>query len=840
MRLLCVEPTRAFSQLLNSTFEDLEITTELYALGAEALERISTGDQNKTEFDFITVSFYLEDMTAIELIKSIRNLTCYRYVPIVLITSESSEEILHRALGVGVTDIFQKDEIASLAVFLNRFHRNKDPIDGCVLCIEDSIAQQQVMRAQLMHMGLDVDCCESIAQGWQLFQLNDYDLVITDIVFEKDLGGIKLVNNIRRYQGEKGDVPILAMSAFDDPVRRIEILNRGANDYISKPVLEEELIARVRGLIANKKYIDTVKAEHEARDQERLRELQLLNVAMDTQEYVVFVDPEGNIVKANATFLDFVENSFDELLMRPFLDFVPKGKTLFRDIWHQLNECEHWQGDIWIKGGRDQLALVQTKVTAIKNESNEIIKCVFVGVDITKKRELEADLMHHQNYDQLTSLCNRNMFLELLSKDVSCCERQGFLGALLYVDLDNFKNINDLLGHHVGDVLLKLVADRLQTSLRSKDVVSRLGGDDFAIMLTEVGQDLNAAADYASHFAEQIQSVLSKPFYVNDQQTDHQIDTQASIGIAIYPQQQADVYDILKQADAARYQAKSRGIGAIAFFSEDIQSEVDERTRIENLLRYAIDNDEFYLNFQPIYQNENIIVGCEVLLRWRSKNGEEMSPGLFIPIAENAGLMEAIGAWVMREAFSAFQRWCEQGLPNTFKFLAINCSACQFAKASFVEDVKALIDEIGISAHCIDLEITETLLMEDLATVTYKMQALKDMGFRFAIDDFGTGFSLLRYLKQLPIDKLKIDQSFVRDIETNKSDLAIVETIIAMAHAMELAVVAEGVELQAQSALLLERDCNTMQGYLFSRPVSEPDCYRLIQMTSENLRQYGI
>ncbi|MCG8311851.1 MAG: EAL domain-containing protein [Pseudomonadales bacterium] len=834
MRLLCVEPTRVFSQLLNSTFTDLDITTELYSLGADALERLSSSEQTKMEFDFITVSFYLEDMTAIELIKSIRNLSCYRYVPIVLITAESSEEILHRALGVGVTDIFQKDEIDSLVIFLHRFHRNKDPIDGRVLCIEDSIAQQQVMRAQLIHMGLSVDCCETIAQGWQLFQLNDYDLVITDIVFEKDLGGIKLINNIRRYPGDKGDVPILAMSAFDDPVRRIEILNRGANDYISKPVLEEELIARVRGLIANKKFIDAVKAEHEARDQERLRELRLLNVAMDTQEYVIFVDPEGKVIKANATFMDFAATSSEDLLKRSFLDFIPRGKTLLRDIWRQLNECEHWQGDIWLKGSRDQLALVQTKVTAIKDENNQMTKCVFVGVDVTKKRELEADLMHHQNYDQLTGLSNRDLFLELLAKDVSRSARLGFLGALLYVDLDNFKNINDSLGHHMGDALLKLVADRLQKALGSEDVVSRLGGDDFAIMRTEVGTDQNTAAESSRRFAQQIQRALAEPFYVSYQQQEQRIDTQGSIGIALYPQQQTNVYDILKQADAARYQAKSRGMGAIAFFSEDIQNEVDERARIENLLRYAIDNDEFYLNFQPIYQNENIIVGCEVLSRWRTNNGDEISPGLFIPIAENAGFMEAIGAWVIREALTVYQHWQQQGLPHTFKFMAINCSACQFAQESFVKDVQALVQEIGVAPDSIDLEITETLLMKDLVTVTHKMQALKNMGFRFAIDDFGTGFSSLRYLKQLPIDKLKIDQSFVRDIETNKSDLAIVETIIAMAHAMELAVVAEGVELQAQSSLLLERDCNTMQGYLFSRPVSATDCYRLIHMTSQS------
>ena len=700
MRLLCVEPTKAYRRLLDAAFDEAGISAEFCATGQDALKHLHASDG----FDFITVSFYLEDVTAIELIKSIRSDDRFRYTPISLITSESSEEILHRALGVGVTDIFRKDEIETLVIFLSRFNRNKDQLDGRVLCIEDTLSQQQMMKAQLESIGLNVDCCENLDSAWQLFTANDYDLVITDIVFEKDLGGIKLVNNIRRYQGEKGDVPILAMSAFDDPVRRIEILNRGANEYISKPILEEELIARVRGLIANKKYIDAFKQEQ-----------------------------------------------------------------------------------------------------------------------VERRRELEVDLVRHQNYDQLTSLYNRTMFMEQLAQDVSRATRLGLVGAVLYVDLDNFKNINDLLGHQIGDGLLKQVAERLNSIRRDEDIIARLGGDDFVILLTEIGRDNKSAGDFALHFAKQIQALFKAPFSVLDQE----VETQTSVGITLYPTALTNVYDILKQADAARYQAKSSGKNSVAFYSEELQGEVDERARIENWLRHAISNKELYLNFQPVFENGKSIIGCEALLRWRLSNGEQISPGVFIPIAENSGLMEDIGEWVMKESFLALKRWNDGGLPGTFKYIAINCSARQFKMESFVADIKALVEKIGVSPQQIELEITETLLMEDLVSMIHKMHQLRELGFRFSIDDFGTGFSSLRYLKQLPIDKLKIDQSFVRDIATDSNDLAIVETVIGMAHTMNISVVAEGVETQEQSQLLLDRNCQLMQGYLFSRPISELDFIEL-------------
>lgn len=705
MKLLCVEPSKTYCQLLVAAFSEAGIDVTFCGSGAEALDTI-----NKTDhYDFVTISFYLQDMTAIELIKSIRLQSAYRFTPITLITSETDEGVLHRALAVGVTDIFKKDEIESLIVFLLRFKHKNEPVNGRVLCIEDSVSQRRVLQSQLESIGLYVDCCSTVEDGRQMFQSNPYDLVITDIVFEKDLGGIKLVNNIRRHETEKGDVPILAMSAYDDPVRRIEILNRGANDYITKPILEEELLARVKGLISSKKYLDQLREKQQRSQQESQR--------------------------------------------------------------------------------------------------------------------LAINLMNYQKYDQLTSLYNRSLMLELLKQDIARAARLGYLGALLYVDLDNFKHINDTMGHHVGDELLKQVAERLRKIQRTEDMTARLDGDDFVMLLTEISKDSDSAGEYASQTAARIQTAIAEPFNILGET----IHTQASVGITLYPHEQQSVYDILKQADAARYQAKSLGKNTVSFYSDELQSEVEKQIFIENKLRLAVANNEFYLNYQPVYESSGLIIGCEALIRWRLDSTEPIPPGVFIPIAETGGLMQQIGRWVMETALTDLKAWQASGLLNNFDFMAINCSPQQFAQDSFVADLMSVLTSIDIAPSLLELEITESLLMEDLLSANRRMASLKQLGIRFAVDDFGTGFSSLRYLKQLPIDKLKIDRSFVRDIEKNRNDLAIVETIIAMAKALNLKVVAEGVETQAQNELLIARQCNIMQGFYYGRPMDEVDFRALLQ-----------
>lgn len=430
--------------------------------------------------------------------------------------------------------------------------------------------------------------------------------------------------------------------------------------------------------------------------------------------------------------------------------------------------------------------------------------------DISRRKHVEEQLLHLANHDALTGLPNRSLLLDRLSQALVFAERSGGQVAVMLIDLDRFKNINDSLGHEAGDKIIVEVARRLGASLRTGDTVARLGGDEFVVVMPDVARE-----DGVVVVAQQILEALSRPMTIQG----HEFYPTASIGISLFPKDGADNQALLKNADTAMYRAKDAGRNNFQFYAHEMNSRALDRLKLESGMRRALEREEFCLHYQPQMDiASGRIVGVEALMRWQPPGQPMVFPGDFIPIAEETGLIVPMGEWVLREACRRRKAWDEAGMDGQFK-MAVNLSARQFRQRDIVGMVSAVLRETGCRPEWLELEITESVVMENPETAAETLHKLSDMGVHLSIDDFGTGYSSLSYLKRFPIDSLKIDRSFVRDITTDADDAAIAKAVIALAHSLKLTVIAEGVETDAQLDFLRKQRCDQMQGYYLSRPL---------------------
>nr|WP_242482222.1 GGDEF domain-containing phosphodiesterase [Thiocystis violacea] len=437
-------------------------------------------------------------------------------------------------------------------------------------------------------------------------------------------------------------------------------------------------------------------------------------------------------------------------------------------------------------------------------------------VDITERKRAEEQIHNLAYFDPLTGLPNRRLLLDRLRQSMAGSRRSRQYGALLMLDLDHFKDLNDTQGHDVGDRLLAEVARRLTEQVRREDTVSRLGGDEYVIVAAELGTDEATAALQAEQIAEKVHAILDRPYALAQGLPAHH--SSASVGVALFRGQDIPVDLALKQADVALYQAKNAGRNTIRFFNPDMQAAIDARAALEADLRRAVQRGELRLYYQPQVDRYGRLTGAEALLRWLPPDAEPISPARFIPLAEETGLIIPIGLWVLEQACAQLRAWqsdpCTQGL-----VLSINVSARQFHQPDFVAQVRDRVRASGIDATRLKLELTESVVLDRVDQVIDRMRNLKALGLGFSLDDFGTGYSSLSYLKRLPLDQVKVDQSFVRDVVHDPNDAAIVRAVLAMSQSLGLNVIAEGVETVEQRAFLLSHGCEHFQGYLFGRPV---------------------
>ncbi|MGB3624011.1 MAG: EAL domain-containing protein [Ketobacter sp.] len=534
------------------------------------------------------------------------------------------------------------------------------------------------------------------------------------------------------------------------------------------------------------------------------------------QEGIWQIDREGKTILVNESMATILGYHSQELLDCPIVDFMAETSRV-----HALEKLSRkGQGadsrqeyEFVSKAGlRIFTTMHWTPIYDLEGDFNGMIAGV---MDISERKRAEERIRQQALFDDLTKLPNRRMLNETLTQEQARALRHGHTGALLFIDLDHFKNVNDSLGHPVGDSLLITIASRLNQVLRSEDTLARLGGDEFVVLLPELNDDAAQAATLARNVALKIQDSLSETLEVYG----HRLNIGCSIGIALYPLDQDSIHDIVKQADAAMYRAKEDGRNAVCLFSKDMHQKIEDNLRLQMLLPGAMEDEQFMLYFQPQFDQHRNLIGAEVLLRWEEPQQGFVSPDLFIRAAEESGQIVPLGDWVLRKACAQLSKWRQQGLPTSFERLAINISARQFSLDDFPFRVKAFVEEAGLQPADIELEITESMLLNKRDQVIEKMHLLHDMGFHIALDDFGTGYSSLSYLHTLPLDKLKIDQAFIRDVGEDKADRAIVETIITMANLMELDVIAEGVEEEYQLKYLISKGCIKYQGYYFAKPM---------------------
>ncbi|WP_417797834.1 EAL domain-containing protein [Terasakiella pusilla] len=546
------------------------------------------------------------------------------------------------------------------------------------------------------------------------------------------------------------------------------------------------------------------------------KELRLAaSVFKTTTEAVMVTDRENRIQTVNKAFTKITGYELEDVKGKnpKILQSGLHDENFFAEMYNRLNSLEFWEGEIWNKRKSGETFPERMSVSVLRDKKGLKEGYVAVFADITKRKEAEAFIQRQANYDDLTNLANRNLFMDHLSGALYRAERDQNRVAVLFLDLDRFKHINDTLGHSKGDQLLKEASSRLLSLTRKSDTCARLGGDEFAILLPDIHDIRNV-----EEVVTKILATIAEPYEVDGQKAF----ASASIGITIYPEDGANAQHLLRNAESAMYRAKDKGRNAFQYFTAEMDFEAQARRELETSLHLALEKNQFIVNYQPIISVETgKVTNCEALIRWNHPQKGLIPPSEFIPLAEEVGLILPIGEWVLRESCREAAIWHQTiEHPPT---LSVNFSIRQFQRVNVPTLVAEVLEENHLPPHALSIEITENLLIEDDKTTLEQLKLLHKMGIGLSIDDFGTGYSSLSYLKKFPITVLKIDRSFIKDMHDNPDDAALVNAIISMAKSLNLKTVAEGVEEEKQLEILKEKACEYVQGYYFSKPLASAD-----------------
>lgn len=538
-------------------------------------------------------------------------------------------------------------------------------------------------------------------------------------------------------------------------------------------------------------------------------------MATDKHAVICVVNKEGVIQEVNHNYLQVFGYEKEDVLFKRGEEIHALKNDNGDDIATITSSGKLWKGIVEEKDKQGKKIWFELTVVPFINDEKQIYKKIYIGTDITDRKEAEEQIEYLAYHDDLTGLPNRRLLVDRLEQAVKLCQIHKHYGAIIYIDVDLFKRVNESLGHDAGDFLLIEMASRLVATMPDA-TIARLGDDEFVVLISEVADDIDYGNFVVQRAISKIQASLNEKYNWKD----NDLHITPSLGVTLFPIEVTDPQQIIKQADTALQRAKESGKGQYRFFHPRMQEAVESRLYLENDLRKSFEKNQLHLNLQPQYNVNGSITGAEILIRWRHARRGNVSPGVFIPLAEETGLILPIGRWVIEQACILIRHWDELFEGNIpFDHLAVNVSVLQFSQPDFVDMIKEIIAKTEARPEFLELEITEGMLINDVDATIKKITQLRDMGIRFSVDDFGTGYSSLMYLSKLPIEQLKIDKGFVRNIETDKYNAAIVETIIAMAKHLNMEVIAEGVETEAELECLKKMQCTNFQGYYYSRPL---------------------
>ena len=712
---------------------------------------------------------------------------------------------------------------------MSKVERESESAAERLLIVDDNPINLSVVVEYLEESGYEVLVALDGQEALKRAAYSLPDLILLDVM----MPGIDGFETCRRLKQDNAtaDIPVIFMTALDDVADKMAAFQAGGVDYVSKPFQPDELLARVRThiklrraqlslAVQNRALQVEIAARREAETALRASEQSFRRLFETADDGIALLDPElGTIVDANIRMQQIVHRSRMELIGRRFDDLPTFGQVDdYGAAADELSRLGLFKSDEWTLSRPDG-STVAVEVTATACEAGGRRLAQWNFRDVSDRKEAEARIRYLALHDSLTGLANRAKFFDRLQLAIAATRRRGGKVAALAVDLDHFKAVNDAHGHLVGDRLLEAVAGRILACLRETDTAARVGGDEFVITLSDV-----ARREDAELVAAKLLAAINEPFAIEGKT----LRISASIGISFFPEDGTDSFSLVRAADTAMYRAKRSGRGAVRLFTHDLSVAAERWHALSQDISGACERGEFELHYQPqVAMEGQTIIGVEALLRWNHPTLGRVEPDLFVPLLEERGMMVDVGRWVLETACRQNAQWQADGLPPVR--VAVNLSAQQFYRDDLVETVARALATSGLAPQWLELELTETLTLDDAETTLHIMCDLKALGIALSLDDFGTGWSSLAYLRRFPLDRIKIDRTFVRDLAHHESTAAIVHAILDLTRRLGLDCIAEGVETEEQQRLLLHELCPSMQGFLFSRPVPVKDMEKLFR-----------